>query len=89
MSNRLRIARHRLELKQPEFGELLGVGKSSIVRWETGKGPMPPVVAEKLSLIESALAADPEVGERMRAAWAGKRGVLKVTAAWAELVGGK
>lgn len=37
----LRTHRARLALTRPEFGELLGVSASDVLRWERGRRPLP------------------------------------------------
>ena len=36
ISKRLKAERERLELSQPQFGELTGVGKTTVINWEKG-----------------------------------------------------
>ena len=36
----VRHARERLGLSQPAFGELLGVSKRTVIRWEMGNSPL-------------------------------------------------
>lgn len=62
----VRALRHRLGLTQPEFERLLGVGKNTCARWETGTVPQSAATDSLLRLIE----ADAENARRL-ARWHG------------------
>jgi len=82
MSNRVRILRHRLDMRQAEFAALLEVHPSSASRLETGAQKLTPELLEKLDLIEAALKHDENLGAKVNLAWEGKTGFRRVVAAW-------
>ncbi len=86
--SRLRVIRHRLDLKQSDFAALLEMHTSTVGRMETGDARVLPVVDEKLDLIEAALNKDPEVGKLVVATWEGLEGFLKTHAGWCALLDG-
>jgi transcriptional regulator with XRE-family HTH domain len=59
-----KAARLRLGLGTPRMARVLGVGHSTILRWQTGQSPVPHDVATRLAAIladpERARAADPD-----------------------------